>query len=46
MNMLQDKEAQCAVDDYGRDLDDCKALVTAWERTMRELSAAGKSIPT
>lgn len=42
--MLQEKQALCESDEYGRDLDECQAVCSQWEATMRQLAAAGERV--
>jgi spectrin beta len=43
---LREKQRLAMRDDYGRDLEDCQALIEQFEQVYRELSSAGEKVHT
>ena len=41
---LREKQRHAMRDDYGRDLEDCQALIEQFEQVYRELSSAGEKV--
>ncbi|OUC42104.1 spectrin repeat-containing domain protein, partial [Trichinella nativa] len=42
--LLRQKEAVALSEDYGRDLDECKALIGQFDQFLRELSSLGERV--